>query len=253
MMRRSATLAAAGPRYGLFATLAGGLEELVTTLVAALAGVELRLRAPVATLDRVGAGWRARTADGGVMDADEVVIAGPAHVAAALLAAVAPALAGDLAAIPYRGVATVNLGLRRMELPESAGFVVPAVEGRAISACTFASRKFAGRATPGTALVRAAVGHELSEGGDEAVRAAAVADLQALLAGMPAPEATLVTRHPRALAQPVLGHAARVGRIRAAEQALPGLALVGNAYEGSGIPDVIAQADAAARRLTPAA
>ncbi len=251
MMRRSATTAVAGPRYGLFASLVGGLEELVTALVDRLAGVDLRLRSPVMALERVGAGWRARSADGVCIDADEVVIAGPAHVAGRLLTETAPALATDLGAIPYRGVATVNLGFRGMELPESAGFVVPAVEGRSISACTFASRKFAGRAPTGDGLVRAAVGHGLSDGSNEAVCAGALADLRVLVGGALQPEVTLVTRHPCALAQPVLGHAARVARIRAAQATLPGLALVGNGYEGSGIPDVITQAEAAARRLAP--
>lgn len=251
MAKRARTTAAAGPRYGLFASLAGGLEELVAALVARLEGVDLRLGTAVVGLERAAGRWNARLGDGGRIEADEVVIAGPAHVAGGLLADVDRALAGDLAAIPYRGVTTVNLGFRQLALPGSAGFVVPAVEGRSISACTFASRKFAGRAPAEAGLLRAAIGHDAAPGDDHDLRARVLADLRILLGGTPEPGFALVSRHPRTLAQPVLGHAARVARIRARESTLPGLALIGNGYEGSGIPDVIAQADVAARRLEP--
>jgi oxygen-dependent protoporphyrinogen oxidase len=46
-----------------------------------------------------------------------------------------------------------------------------------------------------------------------------------------------------------VGHLARVDRIEAALAAFPTLALAGNAYHGTGIPDCIASGDAAAERL----
>jgi oxygen-dependent protoporphyrinogen oxidase len=42
------------------------------------------------------------------------------------------------------------------------------------------------------------------------------------------------------MAQYVVGHGDRIGRIRALTP--PGLHLVGNGYDGVGIPDVVAQA-----------
>ena len=44
------------------------------------------------------------------------------------------------------------------QLPEGFGFLVPAVEGRAMLACTFVHRKFLGRTPPGKAVFRAFLG-----------------------------------------------------------------------------------------------
>ena len=49
-----------------------------------------------------------------------------------------------------------------------------------------------------------------------------------------------------------VGHLDRVAQIRAAEAELPGFALAGNAYEGTGIPDCIHSGRAAAERLASA-
>lgn len=248
--KRARITAAAGPRYGMFASLVGGLEELVAALIAQLDGVELRLGAGVTRIERCQERWRAHLAGGASCDADRVVIAGPAHVAARLLGPVDAGLAGDLAGIPYRGVTTINAAYgKKIALPEAAGFVVPAIEHRSISACTFVSRKFAGRAPAGADLVRAAVPEEAVEGSDASLARNALADLGTWIGDGARPDLTLITRHQRALAQPVIGHAARIARIRNREKALPGLALIGNGYEGSGVPDVIAQANAAAGRL----
>jgi oxygen-dependent protoporphyrinogen oxidase len=76
----------------------------------------------------------------------------------------------------------------------------------------------------------------------------ALADLRDLLGVTAAPTLSRLDRWPRSMAQYHLGHRARIARIRASEAAQPGLALIGNGYEGVGIPDVIAQADAVAAR-----
>src|SRR5207245_1101716 len=124
--------------------------------------------------------------DGAVFDARRIVIAGPAHGAAALVRGVDPALADDLAAIEYAGVATINLGYAAdtVDLASAAGFVVPAIEGRTLIAATFSTRKWGGRAPPDIAVVRAFVGGALASGrlalDDAALVAAAVADLAPL-------------------------------------------------------------------------
>lgn len=56
----------------------------------------------------------------------------------------------------------------------------------------------------------------------------------------------------RAMAQYPVGHAKIVAQVRAREAAIPGLHLIGNAYEGIGIPDCIRLARDAVRRLTGA-
>jgi oxygen-dependent protoporphyrinogen oxidase len=58
-----------------------------------------------------------------------------------------------------------------------------------------------------------------------------------------------VFRYERASAQPLVGHAARLGRVRVAAARTPGLHLAAGGLDGVGIPDCIRQADAAARAI----
>lgn len=244
-MRRqqAAATQASGPRYGLFLSLRGGLQTLVDALAARLAGAEVRLGCPAEALARDGDAWVLR-AGGTELRAPRVVLALPAHAAARL----APApLAAELAAIPYAGVVTVNLAFAAAAcpaLPLAAGFVIPAAEGRTTIACTFAHQKYPDRAPPGTVLLRAFAGGALHEGrlpgDDAALVAATLADLRACLGPLPEPRLARVHRWPRAMAQYVLGHRERLARIRALTP--PGLHLVGNGYDGVGIPDIAAQA-----------
>jgi oxygen-dependent protoporphyrinogen oxidase len=63
------------------------------------------------------------------------------------------------------------------------------------------------------------------------------------------PEYAQVSRWRRAMAQYAVGHKDRMGRISERVKALPGLRLVGNAYDGIGVPDCIRLGRQAARQL----
>jgi len=259
MRKRSKAQRAAGgvggPRYGLFCTHAQGMQRIVERLVEELDGCDLRLAAPVRAVRRRDDSWWV-TLDDAAIDADAVVLALPAHAAAELLVEADAQLGDELRAIPYAGVATLNLGYRRDQiarLPDAAGFVVPEIEHRLILACTICSSKYPDRAPDGRVLLRAFIGGAMHEDeldrDDDALLAAAHAELGELIGISGEPEVAHLRRWPRAMAQHVLGHRDRLQRIREREVALPGLALVGNGYDGVGIPDLAAQADGAAERL----
>jgi oxygen-dependent protoporphyrinogen oxidase len=242
---------AAGARYGLFASHARGMGALVDDLVERLPGV-VRVHTPVSGLARQGAAWRFR-AGGEATAADAVIVAAPAPAAAALLADLDPTLGRMLGAIDYATSATVTLGYDAPEVDavlEGFGFVVPAIERRPLLACTFASRKFPGRAPAGHALVRAFVGGarrpEIVELDDDALVAAVRGELRALLGIASTPILVRIHRYRRAMPQYAVGHLDRVAAIDARVAALPGLALAGAAYRGVGIPDCVRSGEAAA-------
>ena len=256
MMRRADAAAASGPRYSLFASLRGGLASLVEALDARLAAVPRRLGTAAVAVAHSDAGWRVVLADGSVIAARSVVVAVPAWAAAPLLAGIDPALARLLAAVPYAGCATMTVVVPEAQvapLPEAAGFVVPAAEGRSLLACTLVHRKYAGRTPAGMAHLRAFAGGALRgrdlELDDGALQARLLADLRDLVGLRGEPAHVELHRWPRSMCQPELGHLVRTAAIRAREAALPGLRLVGNGYEGVGIPDLCAQAEQAAAGL----
>ncbi|HXG50312.1 MAG TPA: protoporphyrinogen oxidase [candidate division Zixibacteria bacterium] len=247
-----------GARWGLFVTLENGMQELVDALASRLPEGSVHLGRPARHLVRGGAGtaWMIRAGESAVYEADGVIVAAPAHAAADLLAMAATEAAVELRTIPYVSTATVNLAYRRADLPrplDAFGFVVPAVEKRAIIACTFCSVKYPGRAPEDGALLRAFVGGALQPEAfrdDDATMEAKVRNELRELVGIEAPPLfRRVWRHARSMPQYELGHGARIERVRNALSALPGIALAGSAYGGVGISDCVRTGEEAAERL----
>ncbi len=245
---------AAGARYSLFAAPADGMGALVEALARRLPEGVVRLRAPVGELAHDGATWRLR-AGGEALAADALVLAAPAHAVAPLLAPLDAALGRMLGEIEYASSATVTLAYRSADVPGARGFgfVVPAVERRALIACTYASRKFPGRAPEGHEMLRAFVGGALRSDAlarDEAALVDVVrGELRDLVGITAAPELTRVHRHPLAMPQYAVGHLERVAAIEARAAALPALALAGAAYRGVGVPDCVRSGAAAADQV----
>jgi oxygen-dependent protoporphyrinogen oxidase len=257
--REQAVASARGPRYGLFTTLVGGLGTLTDRLIERLraAGCEMLPNTSVEKIVKAETGGYNLTLTDEYRHFDKVVVALPAHAAAQIVKTLDQVLSYKLATIPYAGVATVNVALRAQQIPKlpmAAGFVVPAVEGRTLIACTFGHHKYAGRAPEGHALLRGFVGGALHEAvlerSDQDIVDGVLRDLRDLLGLQGDPLFTTVHRWPKAMAQYVLGHVDGVEVIRGRERNFPGFALVSNGFEGVGIPDLAAQAEAAADRLT---
>jgi oxygen-dependent protoporphyrinogen oxidase len=243
-----------------FTTPRGGMQQFIDALVARLDAGSVRCSTAVSGLERVEAGWKVETAWSAEIF-DGVIMASPAWAAAVLLGNVDAALGEELATIPYSSSITVNLiydEARLGKLPDGFGFLVPASEKRAMLACTFVHRKFLGRTPPGKAVLRAFLGGMKNEAllaeSDEALVGTVRRELAEILGenmiGLAIePEHTQVSRWRRAMAQYAVGHQQRIERIAARVAGLPGLRLVGNAYDGIGIPDCIRLGRKAAKEL----
>jgi oxygen-dependent protoporphyrinogen oxidase len=250
---------ASGARYGLFAGLREGMEQLFNAL-----RERVRKQANVVTgaavtrVWRDGEGWRVEAAGppaGGPAAStfDGVVLALPAYRAAAVLSGFDDDFAGQLRGIPYASTAIVVTGHRLDEVSHplnSFGLVIPAVERRDVLAVSFASRKFPDRAPEGRVLLRTFIGGatrpEMMNLTDEELVALTRKELASLLGVSGTPEVSLVTRWIDAMPQYHVGHLDLVRRIEQAAARHPGLDLTGSAYRGVGIPDVVADAERAA-------
>ncbi|MDX2294502.1 MULTISPECIES: protoporphyrinogen oxidase [Streptomyces] len=250
---------AAGAATGLggsaFAGLVGGIGILPGAVADAVraAGGTILTDTPATALLRAGTGWRVVTPER-TLDADAVVLAAPAPVAARLLGGLAPEAAALLDAIAYASMALVTFAFRRADLPElpGSGFLVPPVDGHTIKASTFSSQKWrwVGEAAPELFVLRTSVGRHGEESwlhrDDEDLVAASLKDLGAATGLAARPVATTVTRWTGGLPQYPVGHLDHVARARAALAGLPGLRLAGAAYDGVGIPACVASAHRAA-------
>lgn len=245
-----------GPRYGLFVSLAGGLESLVSGLLKKISpAVNLRASSPVTGLAREGR-WKIFLADGGTLEADAVLLAMPAPRQAKLLKAAAPEIGQALSRVRYESVATVNLAFRRQDVSaglEGFGFVVPAVEKRGIVACTFSSVKYPGRAPDEFVLMRAFAGGAFHPGvfelEDSALTRRALDELGPVLGIRSAPALVSIRRYPEAMPQYRPGHLALIAGIEGGLGRYPGLCLAGNGLRGLGLPDCVRAAEQAAAKV----
>jgi len=244
----------------IFTTLRGGMRQLVDAIVTRIDPASLRVGTLVSRIQKMAGGWSVE-AGGKTETYDALIMAAPAWAAGELLAPVDAALGSELGNIPYSSSITMNLvydEARIGQLPEGFGFLIPAVEGRAMLACTFVHRKFLGRTPPGKAVLRAFLGgingEALLAESDEVLVATMRREMSEILRASTLsadvePEHVQVSRWRRAMAQYAVGHRERMERITARVAELPGLRLVGNAYDGIGVPDCIRLGRQAAREL----
>jgi oxygen-dependent protoporphyrinogen oxidase len=248
----------------VFLGIRGGVGSLPLAVAESVRarGAEIVTGAPVTELrrvgrpDRAGAAWRVVAGDR-VLEADAVVLAVPAPVAARLLRAESPGAAAGLDTVEYASMALVTLAYRRADadLPDGSGFLVPPVDGRTIKASTFASQKWGWIAeeNPDLVVLRTSVGRygetEILRRDDSELADVSRHDLKEATGLDATPVATLVTRWDDGLPQYPVGHHARVARIREQVARLPGLAVCGAPYDGVGIPACIASAYAAVDQI----
>ena len=235
----------------------GGVSVLVEHLHAAVtaAGGEVRTAAPVAALERRDGRWSVQPDSGDAIEADALVLTVPAPDAAALLGHLSPEAARAL-----RTITSVSVAMITLALPEDAitraittsGYLVPRSEQRTITACSWASSKWAEWRLPGQVVLRISAGRDGDERaldlGDDELLEAVLSDLDRHIGLRGQPTATRITRWWKAMPQYAPGHVERIDALTAtlADDA-PGLGLAGAAYRGLGLPACIAQGRAAAR------
>ena len=248
----------------LFLTLRGGMQQLIEALESAIAGKVTFVRGEVETVESTGnesSPNRLRVSlSGTALEADHAVVATPAYAAGRLLRGMDASLADLLGGIRYHSSITIALGYERSGFRhrlEGFGFLVPRVERRLLTACTWVGTKFPHRVAEDRILLRAFIGCGTNESlltrSDDALVETAREELQHLMGVTERPLFSRVVRWRRAMAQYNVGHERRITEIQGRLDCFPRLHLAGNAYMGIGIPDCIHSAQLAAQRITGAA
>jgi oxygen-dependent protoporphyrinogen oxidase len=201
--------------------------------------------------------------DGGSTEADAIVLAVPAPVAAHLLKPHDDEAAGLLGSIAYASVTLVTLRVPADALASplaGTGFLVPRRSAAppdhdawAVTAATYLSDKWPHLAVAGEVLLRASVGRYGDDRAllwsDDEVVARVWSELGLLMGVSGDPLESLVTRWPQALPQYRVHHLMRTAGIEAAAARIGGIAVAGSAYRGVGIPACIASGRAAAQAV----
>src|SRR3546814_653457 len=153
-------------------------------------------------------------------------------------------------------VVTMSFRAQDVDHLEGTGFLVPPLDGRRIKAETFSFNKWGWVREAGEdlRLLRTSLGRHREEAAlqfpDEELVEQSLADLHTATGIAARPVDWHVQRWGGGLPQYAVGHLDRVARIRASVASVPGLAVCGAAYDGIGIPAVIASAMRAVADLT---
>ena len=239
-LRKLAATAPVDPNAPVFYTLPGGMECLVDALAREL-NDRLLLSSPVSDLRD--------------LNADRVIVTVPAPAAARLSAPVSATAAEWLSSIDYASVVLVSLAFAAADVAHpmsGSGYLVPAVEGRTITACSWASSKWAHLGQSDTVVLRVSAGRFGDDRAmtldDDALVDAVRADLAATMGLNAEPQALRINRWERSLPQFRPGHLELVADIeRALAQDAPWLQVTGAWARGLGIPACIHQGRQAAR------
>ena len=235
-----------------FRSFAGGMGELVTTLVDRV--VEAQHAAPLLSLAQgvtgittSRAGWRLTVGGGSAHEAEAVVLALPSYAAGRWLEQIGVPHARALADVVYAPSVTVSLAYMADQFGralDGTGFVVGAQHAAPlhVRACTYASSKFAGRAPDGHVLLRAFLAP--LDGNLEQI---AHNELAAILGIRGAPLWSRAFHWTRGLPRYRDHHAAHVALVRERLGRLAPLAICGAGYDGAGVSACVRSGRDAAR------
>ena len=244
----------------------GGLDEMVRALVAALPSHSILTGVRVNSIEPTGdRRYQLQVAGGARMTADAVLLATPPRITAPIVRGLDPALAGACARIPSVSPVTVALAYPKRLVRHpllGTGMVVPRCEGLSISALTWVSSKWEGRAPEDHVLLRAYLGGARDPGAidlsSDAIVARAHRDVARLLGVAGEPVLSRVYRWPHASPQQEVGHRGLMAMIDLRLTAHAGLFISAAGFRDTGIAGCVAdgrrQAQAAAavtqQRLT---
>ena len=235
---------------GAFRSFASGMGQLVDAIAQRLPAESIQLDTDVRGL---APGWTLDTSRGPIA-CSSLIIAAPAHVAARLLRNVDPEAADLCAQTAYVSTVSVALAWPRTAVGHrlaGTGFVVArASNATRLTACTWVSSKFDGRAPEGKVLLRAFLGGAHDAGAvdlsDDELIDLSVRELSKILSISGPPELARVYRWRNAGAQHDVMHPARVHSLQRRLATQRGLFVTGSGFKSIGIPDCITEGRRAA-------
>ncbi len=251
----------------VFTSLKSGLEKLIEQIVQTLPANAVRLNHRVGSLSLRDGRWQIESA-GSSNIFEALIIATPADVTRRLLRPI-QAEFHSLLTIDATSAIVVALGFscehaKHLRIPRGFGYLVPQAPSRGrgpeddpqLLACTFVDQKFTHRAPEGAVLLRGFFGGDtapaLLDEDDATLVSLAHRQLSRALGQLPDPDTSLVRRWPLSLPQYAVGHLDRMTKLAQLSDSFPGLYLIGNAYHGVGLPDLIREGRGAGRRAAQA-
>ncbi len=242
----------------IFRSLVRGIGSLVDALAENLHGrADIRVGCPVEEVRPLaGGGFEVITGDNGApVSVSDVILAVPAYQAARILSFWSKEARQVLRTIDYADLAVIGALYEPIAFSrelDKTGFLVPKGEGVAMTAGTWVRAKWDYPDAVDLVPIRAFYGRAgdvgLLEQSDPMMLHRFRQEMGYIMGVTDAPRFTRVFRLPQVMPQYVVGHQARVQTILK-EAEVSGIHLIGNYFDGVGVPDCIRRANQAAERV----
>jgi protoporphyrinogen/coproporphyrinogen III oxidase len=244
-----------------FESLRGGMGRLIEKLVhdlEARSDVKLKTGAAARNIARLEDGsFAVELVSGNVEKADVLVVATPVHAAAKVLrtldSGAGDAIDGVMGTVSS---ATVFFAFDRASVEhalDATGFIVPRSEGEELLASTWVTSKWNDRAPSGRVLIRGFVGgaghQDTLTKDDDDLAALALLELRKLMPISGSPLFSRVFRFNDASPQLRVGHLARARALHERIAKIENVFVIGNGYDGVGIPACVKSATETARSI----
>jgi protoporphyrinogen/coproporphyrinogen III oxidase len=232
----------------------GGMQSLTDALAAA-AGAGNIFMAHQAELIKTADGFAAKSASGTVFNARRAIVAAPSHNFREIMPGLPEPIMAGLTNLQYSKVVQVAAGYKSWQGMDIKAFggLVPHRENKDVLGALFVSSFLPGRAPSGGACISFFMGgwrrpdvYNWAQGKIEDSAASAAADM---LGQRQSADSLEIFRYDKAIPQYEFNTKHRLAARAAAETKWPGLLLGGNAFDGVGAADRIAQAKQMVERL----
>ena len=229
-----------------FMGLRNGMQTLSDTLIKKLQHTKIKLNSKVSQVDYENLKYIVKTEDGDTYTTDNLTITLPADQTKNLLKSISPEASNILGSFTSSSSRIVTLAYKTDKLTEpllATGYVSAETEKNYVSAGTWLSSKWDGRAPEGHILLRCFMGKNpetFSLTNDQLIHAAHL-EMSALLNLPEEPEYYWVQRWDAALPQYKVGHLEKVKALEETLSKFSGLQLNGSYLSGVGLPDCISK------------
>jgi oxygen-dependent protoporphyrinogen oxidase len=190
------------------------------------------------------------------LNADEIVLALPAHAAAEIIAPCSATASDALASIPYASLVSVCFGFRRKDVVhpmDGFGYFLPASERGHLLGCFWNSSQYRDRASRDhvaiSALLGDSIGPQLTRMPDGEAAEAALQEISGTMQIHGKPVYLHCTRWARSIPQYEFGHEQRMERLREFEKDFPGITLAGSYRGGISVGARVADAHRHTRNI----
>ena len=237
-----------------FQGLKNGMQTLSDTLIKKLQHTRIKLNTRITELEFDNSQYIVKTEEGDSYTTGNLIITLAAQQTKNLLNTISPKASEVLGSFTSSSSRIVTLAYKTDKLTEpllSTGYVSAETEKNYVSAGSWLSSKWEGRAPEGHILLRCFMGknpESLSLTNDQLIHAAHL-EISALLGIKEEPEYYWVQRWDAALPQYKVGHLEKINALKEALSSFTGLHLNGSYMSGVGLPDCINQGMTAARNV----